>query len=110
MADYASGYIKDKVTTITRFAKGAKHPYNTTGDLGWMDADAIQLYEAEVIKVGDKVEPIKNVSYSGNKVIRWDDYYYITELSGQRAVLSAKRNGKMVVWCAMNINNLRKVG
>ena len=110
MADYASGYIKDKVTTITRFAKGAKHPYNTTGDLGWMDADAIQLYEAEVIKVGDKVEPIKNVSYSGNKVIRWDDYYYITELSGPRAVLSAKRGSRMVVWCAMNINNLRKVG
>lgn len=110
MADYASGYIKDRVTKITRIASGAKHPYNTTGDLGWMNESDIKPYEAEVLKVGDKVEPIKNVSYSGNRVVRWDDYYYITELSGQRAVLSAKRNGKMVVWCAMNVNNLRKVG
>ena len=110
MADNAVGYIKDKITTITRLAKGSKHPYNTTGDLGWMNESDIKPYEAEVLKVGDKVEPIKNVSYSGNRVVRWDDYYYITELSGQRAVLSADRNGRMVVWCAMNVNNLRKVG
>lgn len=109
-ADEPAGYIKDRVTTITRIAKGSKHPYNTSGDLGWMNECDIQKYEKQIIKVGDKVEPIKNISYSGNKVIRWDDYYYVTELSGPRAVLSAKRGSRMVVWCAMNINNLRKVG
>ena len=37
--------VKNKVTNITRIAKGAKHPYNTTGDLGWMDEKDIKLYE-----------------------------------------------------------------
>ena len=110
MADKPAGYIYDRVTTITRLAKGSKHPYNTTGDLGWMDEKDIKPYEKQIIRVGDKVEPIKNISYSGNRVIRWDDYYYVTELSGPRAVLSAKRGSRMQVWCAMNINNLRKVG
>ena len=109
-ADNPAGYIKDRVTVITRLAKGSKHPYNTTGDLGWMDEKDIKAYEKEVIKVGDKVEPIKDVSYSGHKVKRWDEYYYVTELVGKRAVLSAKRGNKMVVWCAMNTDNLRKVG
>ena len=104
-----AGYIKDKVTTITRLAEGAPHPYNTTGDLGWMDEDSIKPYEEDVLKVGDKVEPITNKQYNGRYAVRWDEYYYITELQGDRAVLSAKRGNKMVVWCAMNVNNLRKV-
>lgn len=40
-----SGSVKNKETTITRIAKGSKHPYNTTGDLGWMDESAIKLKE-----------------------------------------------------------------
>ena len=39
----ASGSVKNKRTKITRIAKGAKHPYNTTGDLGWMDKSSITL-------------------------------------------------------------------
>lgn len=37
--------VKNKVTYITRIAKGAPHPYNTTGDLGWMNESDIKLYE-----------------------------------------------------------------
>ena len=103
-----AGYIRDRVTEITRLAKGSKHPYNTTGDLGWCDEDALKPFTQPTFEVGDKVEPIKNVSYTGSKVVRWDDYYYITELVGDRAVLSALRRGKYVTWCAMNTNNLRK--
>lgn len=40
-----SGTVKNKVTNITRVAKGTKHPYNTTGDLGWMDESSIKLYD-----------------------------------------------------------------
>ena len=40
-----SGSVKNKVTNITRTANGSKHPYNTTGDLGWMDESSIKLYE-----------------------------------------------------------------
>ena len=37
-----SGKIPSKNTTITRYSKGSKHPYNTTGDLGWMNAKDIR--------------------------------------------------------------------
>lgn len=37
--------VSNKVTFITRVAKGSKHPYNTTGDLGWMNESDIKLYE-----------------------------------------------------------------
>lgn len=36
---------KDRITYITRIAEGAPHPYNTTGDLGWMNESDIKLYE-----------------------------------------------------------------
>lgn len=35
----------NKITKITRVAIGAKHPYNTTGDLGWMDEDDIKNFQ-----------------------------------------------------------------
>ena len=38
--------VSNKRTKITRIAKGTKHPYNTTGDLGWMDAADIKLVSA----------------------------------------------------------------
>ena len=36
---------KEIVTNITRIATGSKHPYNTTGDLGWCDEKYISLYD-----------------------------------------------------------------
>lgn len=44
-ANTPASYVKNKVTTITRVAPGSKHPYNTTGDLGWMNEADIKLYE-----------------------------------------------------------------
>jgi len=44
-ANTASGKVENKVTTITRVVDGAIHPYNTTGDLGWMDENDIKIYE-----------------------------------------------------------------
>ena len=41
-ASSAAGYVKSKKTIITRYAKGTKHPYNTKGDLGWMDESDIK--------------------------------------------------------------------
>jgi hypothetical protein len=37
-----SGSVKNRSTKITRIAIGAKHPYNTTGDLGWMDEASVK--------------------------------------------------------------------
>ena len=41
-ASKATSSVKNHYTKITRVAEGAKHPYNTTGDLGWMDESSVQ--------------------------------------------------------------------
>ena len=60
--------ITNKVTNITRIAQGSKHPYNTTGDLGWCDEASLKLYEnpekkyeieAELIDKNNLIEYIK---------------------------------------------------
>lgn len=61
VAESASGSVKEKITKITRIAEGAKYPYNTTGDLGWMDEADIRLVSNEIIyvvKTGDNLSVI----------------------------------------------------
>ena len=43
-ASNPANYIYNKITKITRKVNGA-HPYNTTGDLGWMDESSIRKVE-----------------------------------------------------------------
>lgn len=50
--------ITNKITNITRIAKGSKHPYNTTGDLGWCDEASLKLYENPEKKYEVEVELI----------------------------------------------------
>ena len=105
--------IKNKKTKITRKNQGSAHPYNTTGDLGWCDESSLTKVQPtpkpETFKVGDKVVPLTLVDYNGTRLIQYDPYYYITEISGNRAVLSANRNGKYYVWAALNTNNVKKI-
>lgn len=55
-AEVHSGVVTNKRTKITRYVKGTKHPYNTTGDLGWIDEVDITLASNErIFKKGDKV-------------------------------------------------------
>ena len=44
-----TSYVKDRHTTITRVVSGARHPYNSTGDLGWCDEKSIK-YDEPVVK------------------------------------------------------------
>lgn len=62
-----AGSISNKVTNITRKNPGSAHPYNTTGDLGWMDESDIRMYTEptpapapvdKTLHVGDKVKII----------------------------------------------------
>lgn len=62
-----SGSVSNKVTNITRRNDGSAHPYNTTGDLGWMDESSITKYveptpaptpQPTGLQVGDKVKII----------------------------------------------------
>lgn len=62
-----AGSVSNKVTNITRKAPGTAHPYNTTGDLGWMDESSISAYNEPTpapaptprpLSVGDTIEII----------------------------------------------------
>lgn len=58
----------------------------------------------EGFKVGDKVVPTKLVDYDGRPLKQYDSSYTITQISGDRAVLSARG----AVWAAMNTKNIKK--
>lgn len=60
-------------------------------------------------KVGDKVTLKNWVDYNGTRLMKTRDYYFINQISGDRAVLTADGvNGP--VYCAANTNNLSKIG
>lgn len=113
------GSVSGKVTTITRRNNGSAHPYNTEGDLGWMDEESIKAYSEptpapsqptpsvpRAFAVGDRVRPTRLVDYNGTSLRAYDSFYTISELKGNRAVLTAPRNGKPVVWAAMRTEDL----
>lgn len=83
-----SGWARDEVTYITRTAPGAAHPYNTTGDLGWMNEEDISYYDGSTLNVGDKVRIIgtgNGSSYGDSNVaygIGWTRY--ILQIYGDR--------------------------
>lgn len=61
------------------------------------------------IKVGDKVTLKNWVDYNGTPLMKTRDYYYVSQLNGDRAVLTADSvNG--TVYCAAYVTNLKKVG
>ena len=64
--------------------------------------------EPSAIKVGDKVLPITFVDYNGTPLLKTREFYYVSEISGDRAVLRAD-NMDGTVYAAVNTNNLRKV-
>ena len=57
-----TSYVKDKKTTITRIAQGARHPYNSTGDLGWCDEKSIKYQEEPLVKKEVEIELIDKTS------------------------------------------------
>lgn len=117
-ATTASGSVNNKTTTITRKVVGAAHPYNTTGDLGWMDESSISAYveptptptPTKDFKVGDKVVPIKLVDYKGTHLTQYDKEYTIMQIDKRGAVLGAPRKGKLQVWAVLKLDNIKKVG
>ena len=91
-----AGTVSNKVTNITRYAAGAAHPYNTTGDLGWMNESDIKAYSSSTstttpatIKKGSKIKFTGTKSYSGIKLAGWTNGYIfdVIEVSGDRVVI-----------------------
>lgn len=56
-------------------------------------------------KVGDVVVPTRLVDYNGTPLVQYDPNYTITQISGDRAVLSARGQ----IWAAMNTKDIKKV-
>lgn len=78
-ASSPAGRTGDRETYITRKNPGSAHPYNTTGDLGWMDESSIRAYQPAPtppaptptpgLQVGDKVKIVgtgNGSSYGGS--------------------------------------------
>lgn len=61
--------------------------------------------ENSEFKVGDVVKPTTLYDYNGVPLKQWDSEYTITQISGDRAVLSARGS----IWAAMNTKNIAKV-
>lgn len=74
-----AGSTGDRETYITRKNPGSAHPYNTTGDLGWMDESSIRAYQPAPtppaptptpgLQVGDRVKIVgtgNGSSYGGS--------------------------------------------
>lgn len=61
----------------------------------------------DTIKVGDKVTLIKLVDEKGTKLAKTRDFYFASEIKGERVVLRAD-SVKGGVYAAVNINNLKK--
>ena len=105
-----AGSVSNKTTNITRYAAGAAHPYNTTGDLGWMNESDIRLAGNEtstaIIK-GCKVKFTGTKSYSGIKLASWttNSVFDVIEVSGDRVVI-----GKgTAVTAAVNMKDCVKI-
>ena len=60
------------------------------------------------IKVGDKVTLKNWVAYDGTPLKKTRDYYFVTQISGDRAVINADSMSGPV-YAAVNVNNLKKV-
>ena len=87
-----AGSVSKTTTNITRYAAGAAHPYNTTGDLGWMNESDIQLASStttSTIIKGCKVKFTGTKSYSGIKLASWttNSIFDVIEVSGDRVVI-----------------------
>ena len=111
-AKKAYGYIGSKDTVITRVAKNGLHPYNTTGDVGWMDEKDIKLRKAPsapvvdtTFKKGDKVKVLNAITYEGKKFVAWYSQYNVLEVDKNRVVIGI---GKTVT-AAVHKKNLQKI-
>lgn len=107
-ATSAAGSVRNRTTYITRRVD-ALHPYNTTGDLGWMNEEDIRLTSSGAnttqLKKGDKVRVLKAITYTGKTFKCWYSKYDVIEVSGDRIVIGI---GK-VVTAAVHRRNLEKI-
>lgn len=100
-----AGKVSNKTTNITRVANGAPHPYNTTGDLGWIDESSVRYASAPAsgdFKKGDTV--IVNGVGTGNSQGGAGKTRYYTNTKAK--VMGGKVNGRYPLNCNNNMNGV----
>lgn len=124
----ATGTATNKRTKITRKLPTTKHPYNTTGDLGWMDASSIKKVNqtttpnkpTPTVPVSNTVEMTVNTRfgvYYHNNNKRWSSktilglFAYGKKINvikgsekrlGKYTCVSVKLDNGQIVYCAKN--------
>lgn len=94
--------VSNLKTKVTRYQKGAKYPYNFTGDVGWAAESSVKFTTNESVasaptpstgfKKGDKVKVKSGAkSYFGENIASfvYNNTYIISSISGDRAVLGS---------------------
>lgn len=69
---------------------------------------AANVPASESFSVGDQVVPVNLVSTSGVKLTQYDNVYYISEISGDKAVLQAQRQSKRITWAEMFLKDIKR--
>ena len=93
-------YLRARMQTIADEANKINYPEPTPTPTPTPSGD---------IKVGDKVVLKNWVDYYGAPLKQTRDYYYVSEINGDRAVLRAD-SMTGTVYCAAFVSNLKKVG
>lgn len=80
-----------------------------TGNLEKVDDGAAPAPSPAPLGIGDKVLPINWVDFNGTLLMQTRPFYYISEISGNRAILRADNPTNGTIYAAVVLSNLRKV-
>lgn len=69
-------------------------------------SDIKPIEPQDEFKVGDTVIPITLVNWKGVKLKQFDPYYTIMQIDKRGATLGAPRNGKLVAWAVLRLDNI----
>lgn len=95
----SSSSIKNKQTVITRKVKGAKHPYNTTGDLGWMNTKDIKkiviVKDEDIVIPEPDPEPTPDVKFPiwGIDISEWQSGFKYAQATKEGVKFAILRAG-----------------
>ena len=117
---YVSSVSTEKLTplvnsgTITMIIPTARNPYLLDdGNIGWVNDDCIVDGATPIptgdIKVGDKVTLKNWVDINGTPLRKTRDFYFVYQLAGRRAVLTADGMDPNKVYAAVDVDNLKRV-
>lgn len=83
--------VKNRLTKVTRYAEGAKKPYNTTGDLGWVAEG--QLSAVKTATTSNQINLVSEPLYA----------------TSSASTVSSKVSGLYFYWDNKTVNGRRRI-